>query len=233
MNAKRRKQETPRSTPRVGRGPAAAPRLSEALLELAEEWRSGITGAIASHCCVIDGPVPPSIDEQLDSLRVRLSPRFDELYRQAIAVAQARGHVDLVLQLLESLRRSIRQLDRWSRTSPVEAARALPGGSPWVASRQLAIEMTEHLSRLSPLIDDEVEPVAGSGVAPLTDMETEVWDLLKGNCLSAKQIGKKLAPQRSEDSVRKAIARIRIGGKRVETKRGQGYWRPDAGPRRD
>ena len=64
----------------------------------------------------------------------------------------------------------------------------------------------------------------------LSDRQLEVWDLLKGKALSAKELGKSL--DLSAENIRKHIQAIRNkhGQKAIENTRSRGYWRPDDPP---
>lgn len=67
---------------------------------------------------------------------------------------------------------------------------------------------------------------------PLTDGQQAVWQALKGRCLSAKELvlqGK----ASSDDGVRKLVSELRKAGRMIETRRGCGYYRPDAPPADD
>ncbi len=68
---------------------------------------------------------------------------------------------------------------------------------------------------------------------PLTDALREVWALLEGKMLSAKEIATKLAVQTSAEAIRHRIMKIRKTGRRIENYGVSGYWRPDALPPED
>jgi len=65
----------------------------------------------------------------------------------------------------------------------------------------------------------------------LAERQLEVWDLLKGNCLSAKELGKSMGLL--AENVRKHIQAVRkkFGTNSIENTRSRGYWRPDAPPK--
>jgi DNA-binding CsgD family transcriptional regulator len=64
----------------------------------------------------------------------------------------------------------------------------------------------------------------------LSDRQLEVWNILKGKCLGAKEIGNLM--DLSPENIRKHIQAIRkkYGEKSVQNTRSQGYWRPDQPP---
>jgi len=64
----------------------------------------------------------------------------------------------------------------------------------------------------------------------LSDRQLDIWRLLEGQCLVAKQLGKKL--HLSDEGIRKHIQEIRkkFGKECIQTKHSRGYWRPDAPP---
>jgi biotin operon repressor len=66
--------------------------------------------------------------------------------------------------------------------------------------------------------------------ASLPEGLQEVWDALSGRELSAKQLSVALAGNPSVDAMRKRIQEIRATGRRIETRPGGGYFRPDAPP---
>lgn len=70
---------------------------------------------------------------------------------------------------------------------------------------------------------DSAEPL-------LSDRQLEIWELLKDQSLTAKEIGRKL--ELSGESIRQYIKAIREkrGQKAIENTRNRGYWRPDAPP---
>jgi len=66
---------------------------------------------------------------------------------------------------------------------------------------------------------------------PLPDSQQEVWDLLNGEILTAKELAKLVsAAPVSLGSIIKLIQAIRKNGREIVTKRGVGYYRPDAPP---
>lgn len=67
--------------------------------------------------------------------------------------------------------------------------------------------------------------------APLSLAQQEVWDLLQGQALLAKEIARKVCgAHNAEDAIRKRIATIRNTGRNIANQRGHGYYRPDAPP---
>jgi len=68
---------------------------------------------------------------------------------------------------------------------------------------------------------------------PLTEALKEVWDLLDGQILAAKDMAKCVqgAPV-SPGAIRKRIEAIRKTGRKILTVRGAGYYRPDAPPKK-
>jgi len=66
---------------------------------------------------------------------------------------------------------------------------------------------------------------------PLPDDQQEIWDLLENHFFTAKQLAKRvLAAPISEEAIRKRIQAIRRSKRKIENKRGVGYYRPDAPP---
>lgn len=67
--------------------------------------------------------------------------------------------------------------------------------------------------------------------APLPPMLQEIWNLLENNCYSAAKLAQMVenAPY-SEETIRKRIYDLRRCGKKINLKRGRGYYRPDAPP---
>lgn len=81
----------------------------------------------------------------------------------------------------------------------------------------------------SDLLDNQenVAPVDNL-VVPLTDTQQEVWDLLEAKHLSAKEIAATVyGTGLADGAVRRIIDRIRKTGRRIENRRGRGYYRPD------
>ena len=66
---------------------------------------------------------------------------------------------------------------------------------------------------------------------PLPDDQQEIWDLLKNHIFTAKQLAKSvLAAPISAEAIRKRIQAIKGSKRKIENKRGVGYYRPDAPP---
>jgi hypothetical protein len=66
---------------------------------------------------------------------------------------------------------------------------------------------------------------------PLPDDQQEIWDLLENHIFTAKQLAKRvLAAPISEEAIRKRIQAIKGSKRKIENKRGVGYYRPDALP---
>jgi hypothetical protein len=81
------------------------------------------------------------------------------------------------------------------------------------------------------LCSDSGTDLRPQGQPPLPPAQKEVWELLNGQALSAKEIAVRVrAAPVSEDSIRKRVAAMRKAGRRVENTLGLGYFRPDAPP---
>jgi biotin operon repressor len=74
------------------------------------------------------------------------------------------------------------------------------------------------------------QPIKEDHETLLSERQLEIWDLLKGRSLVAKELGDKL--ELSDVNIRKHIQKIRKkrGKECIKTQRGRGYWRPDAPP---
>jgi biotin operon repressor len=74
------------------------------------------------------------------------------------------------------------------------------------------------------------QPIKQDQKTLLSERQREIWDLLEGQCLLAKELGNKL--DLSDVNIRKHIQKIRKnwGEKCIKMRRGRGYWRPDAPP---
>lgn len=74
------------------------------------------------------------------------------------------------------------------------------------------------------------QPIKEDHETLLSERQLEIWDLLEGRSLVAKELGNKL--ELSDLNIRKHIQKIRKkrGGECIKTQRGRGYWRPDAPP---
>ncbi len=68
----------------------------------------------------------------------------------------------------------------------------------------------------------------------MTDGEKRVWNALKGRALTGAELVRLLKSEQgfdtSEETIRQHVADLRKSGYSIETKRGRGYWRPDAPP---
>jgi hypothetical protein len=98
----------------------------------------------------------------------------------------------------------------------------------WLVGEQyeLPADLTEV--DLSPC---KIAPSSKELLAPLPPAQKEVWDLLDGRALSAKELARKVAGGPvTEDSIRKRVASIRKTGRMVESTWGLGYYRPDQPP---
>jgi biotin operon repressor len=75
------------------------------------------------------------------------------------------------------------------------------------------------------------QPVKQDQKTLLSERQFEIWDLLEGRSLVAKEIGKEL--DLPDVNIRKHIQEIRKkhGKECIKTKRSRGYYRPDAHPR--
>lgn len=58
----------------------------------------------------------------------------------------------------------------------------------------------------------------------------EVWELLDGRALSAKEIAQAIGMWTTEGSVYKRIRRLRALGYEIANQRALGFWRPDRPP---
>ena len=74
------------------------------------------------------------------------------------------------------------------------------------------------------------QPVKQDQKTLLSERQLEIWRLLEGRSLVAKEIGKEL--DLSGESIRKHIQEMRekLGKECIKTKRSRGYYRPDAPP---
>ncbi|MCK6477199.1 MAG: hypothetical protein L6Q35_10250 [Phycisphaerales bacterium] len=79
----------------------------------------------------------------------------------------------------------------------------------------------------APQADSARTPLIPQPLAPMTDLQQAIWDALEGKAMTEKELRKLLEPG---SEVRPAIARIKAGGRRIENRRGAGYFRPDAPP---
>jgi len=70
-----------------------------------------------------------------------------------------------------------------------------------------------------------------STMIPLTDRQQEVWAILKGEQLTAKEIAAEL--DSTPEAVRQLIKGIRRTGRTVKSQGVSGYYRPDAPPDKD
>lgn len=71
----------------------------------------------------------------------------------------------------------------------------------------------------------ELDAKQKRAVALMTDGQREIWDLLGGRPVPAKEIASRL--RSSEDSVRQKIHRMKKAGLAIESNSGGGYFRPD------
>lgn len=116
-------------------------------------------------------------------------------------------------------------VSRWGRAA-LELHR-MDGPSPLTA-RSEAFRAIEKLRELDALCTDPCE-----GKPALTDQQREIWDLLDGCALSAKEIAVRAGFGFDQgDLIRKRIARIKRQGHAIKNRRGLGYYRPDAPPPR-
>ncbi len=66
---------------------------------------------------------------------------------------------------------------------------------------------------------------------PLSPALQEIWALVDGSVLAAKELATQVeGGPVSADSIRKRVASIRQLGRRIEVRRGLGYFRPDKPP---
>jgi len=66
---------------------------------------------------------------------------------------------------------------------------------------------------------------------PLPDSQQEIWDLLENHIFTAKELATRvLGAPISDEAIRKRIQAIRKSKRKIEYKRGVGYYRPDAPP---
>lgn len=74
------------------------------------------------------------------------------------------------------------------------------------------------------------QPIKEDQKTLLSERQLEIWDLLKGQSLVAKEIGKEL--DLSDENIRKHIEKMRkkLGKDCIKTRRSRGYYRPDAPP---
>ncbi len=103
------------------------------------------------------------------------------------------------------------------------------GTSLLIAALQLSIQHRNSENIVGKSINTKKKLSANSNEL-LSDRQLEIWELLKGQCLSAKELGK-LCDLNAEN-IRKHIQAIRKknGQKAIENTRSRGYWRPDAPP---
>ncbi len=91
-------------------------------------------------------------------------------------------------------------------------------------------DLVEWVRQRSPEL--EAEPSEGTADAgePLTTAQLEVWGLLKGRAMTAKELSAELPGAPGEDAVRKRVESIKRTGRDVASRPGRGYYRPDAPP---
>jgi len=74
------------------------------------------------------------------------------------------------------------------------------------------------------------QPIKEDQKTLLSERQLEIWDLLEGRSLVAKEIGKEL--DLSDVNIRKHIQKMKkkLGKDYIKTRRSRGYYRPDAPP---
>lgn len=90
-------------------------------------------------------------------------------------------------------------------------------------------DLPPDLTAITPVPDRE-PPTKALGPRPLSTAQQEVWDMLAGNALLAKEIAARLTGHASEDAIRKRIDAIRKLGRKIDNRPGLGYYRPDKPP---
>ncbi|UYV13437.1 MAG: hypothetical protein NCW75_03925 [Phycisphaera sp.] len=64
----------------------------------------------------------------------------------------------------------------------------------------------------------------------MTDGQCEVWELLDGQAMTAKELAAQLPGRPSEEAVRQRVREIKRSGQQIANKPGRGYYRPDSPP---
>lgn len=79
--------------------------------------------------------------------------------------------------------------------------------------------------------DDDVEVGSNDGNRPLTPAQQKIWDMLEGKAMLGKELAQAVyGDVKRAGAVRKQIEGIRKTGRTIDSKRGFGYFRPDAPP---
>ncbi len=175
-------------------------------------------------CRVWHAPPNPNYDECL----IDISGHGNPSYEGSWLVLQVSKHPDITGPLDGS-----DDFDANSKAVRVASKEALK----WFKDKVFAapVDLVRLAKRYRPLdaaLDGEINQLTDAD-APLPDGQRKVWDLLKGQALTAKEISAKLAEEREEvrdEAVRKRIEQIKESGRTIFNKRGTGYYRPDAPP---
>ncbi|MBL8874166.1 MAG: hypothetical protein JNM86_00040 [Phycisphaerae bacterium] len=214
---------------------------SAALLrEITESWLEEIQGAVYRQAVTAISENPVNAEEVITAARRKHETQFDAAFKQCLERAVELGTHSEVFPILNWTRHAIECLERESLVDPIRSyirhERQGGQGTPWLNAKERGDWLVKAFVRMAPLIDgprkmsgkqEEQNDVA----RPLTDRQLEIWDLLHGRALDAKQIAEKLGSGITADSVRQTMMELRKARPNcIKSRRGRGYYRLDAPP---
>jgi len=111
------------------------------------------------------------------------------------------------------------------RLTPAEARRWLGNGP-----HDPPNDLIEYLDDIISETDSDPLESKDPKRPPLTDAQLEVWNMLSGRILTAKEVALKLPRKPSESAVAKLIKKMVDNGYPIRNIRGRGYYRENAPP---
>lgn len=194
-------------------------------VDICTAWIKGVLAAL--NLATRRAPMKPPIilDDLLRDVEGCFGKRLKQARSDLLVSAGDAGWLEETKPLLQSVIRGLRAL------IATAAAPAVVLGSPskrrpsLLAVRQQLLSDLDELTAMRRLLRCELEERPD-----LTDRQKRIWELLDGQALVAKEIAKRLGCGVWPESVRREIAKMRLGGYRIRTVRGKGYVREDAPP---
>lgn len=194
-------------------------------VDICTAWIEGVLAALYLATRLGPTETPIALDDLLRDVDGCFGKRLKQARADLLVSAGNAGYLKETKPLVETVIRGLRAL------MEAAAAPAVVLGSPskrrpsLLAVRQQLLSDLDELTAMRRLLRCELEERSD-----LTDLQESIWDLLDGQAFVAKEIAKRLGCGAWPESIRRGIAKMRLGGYRIRTVRGKGYVREDAHP---
>ncbi len=190
-------------------------------VDICTAWIEGVLVALSLATRLGPTDTPIILDDLLRDVEGCFGKRLKQARSDLLGNARDADCRAEIRLLLRSVIRGLRALIE------AAAAPAVVLGSPskrrpsLLAVRQQLLSDLDELTAMRSQLEER--PF-------LSDQREDIWKLLDGQALLAKEIAKRLGCGASSESVRRQIAKMRLSGCQIRTVRGKGYVREDAPP---